>query len=260
MTSAPSLDEMHALYCLALGRVAALGPEGCAERVGPWLCIDAGLGISKFNVAAVVDSVTRPRSALREAMDWFEARGINARLDLRGSADGAILAAAMVEGFNFWGREPAMVLHPLPRELRPPPPELTMVEVRTDAEIDHYCATDREEFGDQDFQVAMAARAAEIPGVSMHLGLLDGRPVARSMGIVSGALAGVYNVYVAPSERGRGFGKALTSAAVAAGVAVGATAACLESTELAFPLYESLGFRRVDDYIVVGTEDPVGGR
>lgn len=250
---------MHALYCLALGRVAALGPGGCAERVGPWLCIDAGIGISKFNIGTVVDTVTRPRSALREAMDWFESRGINARLDLRGSADGAILAAAMVEGFSFWGREPAMVLHPLPGRLPGPPPELTLVEVRSDAEIDLYCAADREEFRDQEFQVAMAARAAEIPGVSMHLGLIDGRPIARSMGIVSGRLVGVYNVYVAPAQRGSGYGKALTIAAIAAGVAAGATAACLESTELGFRLYESLGFRRVDDYIVVGTEDPVGG-
>ncbi len=254
----PTLGEMHALYCLALGRVAALGPGGCSERVGPWLCVDAGLGVSKFNIAAVVDTVASPRKALREAMDWFAGRGINARLDLRGSADGAVLAASLVEGFTFWGREASMLWHPLPRGSTSSPAGLSVLEVRSDSDIDLYCAADRDEFGDQDFQATMAARASEIPGVSMHLGLVDGRPVARSMAIVSGPLVGVYNVYVAPAERANGYGKALTLAAVAAGQGAGATAACLESTELGFPVYESLGFRRVDDYIVVGTEGPVG--
>lgn len=249
---------MHQLYCLALGRVAGLGPGGCAERVGPWLCIDAGLGVSKFNIAVLVEDVTKPRPALREAMEWFAMRGINARLDLRGSVDGGVLAASMVEGFTFWGREPAMELHPLP-EL--PPRGTGALEVRevvSAGDIALYCAADREEFSDQEFQAAMAGRAREMPGVSMHLGLLDGRPVARSMAITSGELVGVYNVYVAPSQRKRGFGGELTTAAIAAGRARGATAACLESTQAGFSLYESLGFRRVDDYIIVGTEEPVG--
>jgi ribosomal protein S18 acetylase RimI-like enzyme len=250
---------MHALYCTALGRVAALGEGGCSERVGPWLLIDAGLGVSKFNIGVVVEPVSRPRPALREALDWFAGRGINARLDLRGSVDGGILAASMVEGFRFWGREPSMVLHPLEAPAAPYPAELTVRAVRGGADLDLYCSADREEFGDQDFQLAMAARASELPGVSLHLGLFEGRPVARSMAIVSGELVGVYNVYVAPSYRTRGFGRALTLAAMEAGRAAGARSACLESTVLGFALYESLGFRRIDDYVIVGTEDPIGG-
>ncbi len=253
----PTPEQMHALYCLALGRVAGLGPGGTTERVGPWLCIDAGLGVSKFNIAVVVDEVQRPRPALREAMDWFAQRGINARLDLRGSVDGAILAASMVEGFTFWGREPAMELHPLPAPTGRRTGALQLREVTTSEDIDLYCSADREEFGDQEFQAAMAERARTIPGVSMHLGLLDSRPVARSMAITSGELVGVYNVYVAPSQRKRGFGAEVTMAAIEAGHGRGATAACLESTEAGFSLYESLGFRRIDDYIIVGTEGPV---
>lgn len=248
---------MHALYCQALGRVAALGPGGCSERIGPWLCIDAGLGVSKFNIAVVVDHVSRPRPALREAMEWFAMRGINARLDLRGSVDGAIIAASMVEGFTFWGREPAMELHPLPPAAERGTGALELRDALTTEDITLYCEADREEFGDQDMQAAMALRARELPGVTLHLGLLEGRAVARSMSMTSGELVGVYNVYVAPSQRRRGFGAELTAAAIEAGRARGATAACLESTEAGFSLYESLGFRRVDDYIIVGTEGPV---
>ncbi|MEO8541317.1 MAG: GNAT family N-acetyltransferase [bacterium] len=256
----PTPDEMHELYCLALGRVAGLGPGGCAERVGPWLCVDAGLGVSKFNIGVVVEPVTRPRPALREAMDWFAARGINARLDLRGSVDGGVLAASIVEGFAFWQREPAMVLYPLPERFGMAPPQLQVVEVSDSVTLEQYCSVDREEFGDQEFQMLMAEKAKELPGLSMHLGLLDGRPVARAMAITSGQLVGVYNVYVPPSQRGDGFGKALTVAAIEAGRARGASAASLESTVLGFPLYESLGFRRIDDYVVVGTDEPIGSR
>lgn len=253
----PTPEEMHALYCQALGRVAGLGPGGCSERVGPWLCVDAGLGVSKFNIAVVVDHVSRPRPALRAAMEWFAARGINARLDLRGSVDGAVLAASMVEGFTFWGREPAMELHPLPPAAARATGPLEVREVRTPDDAALYCEADREEYGDQEFQAAMAERARQLPGVTLHLGLLDGRPVARSMSMTAGELVGVYNVYVAPSQRKRGFGGELTVAAIEAGRARGATAACLESTEAGFSLYESLGFRRIDDYIIVGTEGPV---
>lgn len=252
----PTLDEMHAMYCQALGRITGISPEGVSERVGPWLCIDAGLGVSRFNVAVPVEPVDRPREQVREANNWFAGRGLNCRLDLRGSTDGAALAAAMVDGFTFWNRQPAMSLHPLPvGDDRP-----TGLEIRdasSASDVERYCEVDREEFADQEFQAAMANHAARLPGVTLHLGLVDGRPVARSMSMTNGPLVGVYNVYVAPSQRNRGFGAEMTMAAVERGRRAGAVAACLESTVEAFALYERLGFRRVDDYVIVGTDAPV---
>ena len=253
----PAAAEMHALYAYALGRIAGLGPGGCSERVGPWLCIDAGMGVSKFNIAVVVDDVAKPRLALREAMRWFAERGINARLDLRGSADGELLAASMVEGFAFWWREPAMVLWPLPAVFETPF-ELVMREAVTEEDFDLYCRVDSEEYSDQEFQRAMVAKAATMEGVTIHLGLVEGRPVARSMGVTQGGLVGVHNVYVPPSQRSQGYGAALTAAAIEAGRAAGATAACLEATVLGFPVYSGMGFRRYDDYLTVGTEGPPG--
>lgn len=253
--TAPTPEQLHQNYVHALRRIARLGPEGEAEEVGPLLCINAGIGVSKFNVAVVVDRIGDPRGALRDAMDWYRARGLNPRLDLRGKADGPLLAASMLEGFQFWWREPVMVLHPLPPSFSRAR-ELEIREARTPEDFDLYCRADLEEYGDQDFQLAMVSMAAVMSGVSMHLGLRDGRPVARSMGVVHAGLVGVHNVYVPPSSRGRGYGAALTAAAIDAGRAAGATAACLQATELGFPVYERMGFRRVDDYVVVGREEP----
>ncbi|MBE0610226.1 MAG: GNAT family N-acetyltransferase [Dehalococcoidia bacterium] len=253
--TAPTPEQLHANYVHALHRIARLGPEGEAERVGPLLCINAGIGVSKFNIAVVVDRVTDPRRALRDAMDWYAIRGLNPRLDLRGKADGPLLAASMLEGFQFWWREPVMVLHPLP-EAFGTVPGLEVLEVRTPENQDLYCRADLEEYGDQEFQLAMVSMAAGMSGVSMHLGLRDGQPVARSMGVVHAGLVGVHNVYVPPSSRGRGYGAVLTAAAIDSGRAKGATAACLQATELGFPVYQKMGFRRVDDYVVVGRDEP----
>ena len=45
-----------------------------------------------------------------------------------------------------------------------------------------------------------------------------------------------------------------TGAAIEAGRAAGAAAASLEATSLGYPVYERMGFRRVDDYVTVGLE------
>ena len=253
---APTLAALHDQYVYALGRITSLGPGGCAERVGPWLCVDAGLGVSRFNIAVVVGPVSNPRAALREALDWYAYRGINPRLDLRGSVDGALLAASMVEGFEFWFREAVMVLHPIP-QLPRSPAGLEVREVRGEDDISLYCGVDREEFSDQEFQRALVHAALKMEGVSLHLGLSEGRPVARSMGVSRGELVGIHNVYVPPSQRRQGYGAALTVAAIEAGRTAGATAACLEATVLGYPVYEAMGFRKVDDYVVVGKDEVV---
>ena len=251
----PTPEQIHANYVHALSRIARLGPDGEAERVGPLLCINAGIGVSKFNVAVVVDPVIDPRRALREAMEWYAFRGLNLRLDLRGKADGALLAASLLEGFQYWWREPLMSLHPLPGTFGAIP-GLEIRDVRTPEDQALYCQTDAEEYSDQTFQLAMVTMAAGMPGVTMHIGLIDGAPVARSMAVVHGGLVGVHNVYVPPSSRGRGYGAALTAAAIEAGRAMGATAACLQATSLGFPVYKRMGFERVDDHVVVGLDEP----
>ena len=224
--------------------------------MGPWLCIDAGLGVSDFNIAVVVDEpVANPRAAVREAIQWFAMRGNNVRFDLRGSVDGPLLAAAMVEGCAFKFREAVMVMYPLPGSMAP----ITRLELRdvsSERDVELYCSVDREEFSDQDFQRAMVERSVAMEGVTLHLGLLEGRPVARSMGVRRDELVSVHNVYTPPSLRKQGFGTALTAAAIEAGRAAGATAACLEATVLGFPVYERMGFERVDDYVVVGNAVP----
>ena len=248
-------SEIHANYVHALGRIGGLGPDGESEQVGPLLCINAGIGVSRFNIAVPVSQVTDPRGAIRGAIEWFGTRGLNFRLDLRGKVDTPLIAAATVEKFQFWWREPVMVLEPLPLPLEIPA-ELELIEVLGPEERDLYCRVDAEEYSDQAFQLGMISVAAQLPGVTMHLGTVAGEPVARSMSIRTGGVVGIHNVYVAPSQRRKGYGAALTAAAIEAGRQGRAPAARLPSTQAAVSLYTRIGFTHVDDYIVMGIDEP----
>jgi GNAT superfamily N-acetyltransferase len=82
-----------------------------------------------------------------------------------------------------------------------------------------------------------------------HLGAWrDGRPVGHAVvNVTTGRLgvAGIYDMGVAPAERRRGIGRALTLAALQLGGAQGCGAATLNATSEGELLYTALGFRSV---------------
>ena len=248
-------SEIHANYVHALSRIGGLGPLGETEQVGPFHCINAGIGVSRFNIAVPVEPVNDARRAVKDVISWFGGRGLNVRFDMRGKQDSALIAASTVEKFQFWWREPVMLLDPLPPTMEIPA-EMELLEVLGPEDRDLYCRVDAEEYSDQAFQLGMVSVAAHMPGVSMHLGLVGGEPVARSMAIRTGDVVGVHNVYVAPSQRQRGYGAAITAVAIEAGRQSGAMAACLQSTEAAFSMYRKMGFEHIDDYVVMGIDEP----
>lgn len=61
--------------------------------------------------------------------------------------------------------------------------------------------------------------------------------------LLGGEVAGIYHVATLSSARGRGFGSALTHAALLHAVERGAREAALQSSELGLSVYRSLGFR-----------------
>jgi ribosomal protein S18 acetylase RimI-like enzyme len=76
-------------------------------------------------------------------------------------------------------------------------------------------------------------------------GLLGDRPVASAGLMLFGGLAGVYNVATRPEMRRRGFGTAMTMAAVREALAIGYRVAVLGTSEMGRGIYERMGFREV---------------
>ena len=82
------------------------------------------------------------------------------------------------------------------------------------------------------------------------LGTIDGRAVATSLGMIVDDTIGIFNVATLPDARRRGYGAAVTAAAMAHGQAGGARRAILESSPMGRSVYESLGFRQVCEVTV----------
>jgi ribosomal protein S18 acetylase RimI-like enzyme len=79
------------------------------------------------------------------------------------------------------------------------------------------------------------------------VGFLEGIPVATTSLLMAGELAGIYHVATMPQARGRGVGAAVTDHAMRHAREQGARQAALQSSELGFNVYRSLGFEHVCD-------------
>ncbi|MFI5841456.1 GNAT family N-acetyltransferase [Catenuloplanes sp. NPDC051500] len=90
---------------------------------------------------------------------------------------------------------------------------------------------------------ALPARVLDIPGWRVWLArAADGTPAAGCFTYDDGASVGFYWVATHPEHRGRGLGRAVMEAALAAHPEREAT---LVATDAGLPLYEKLGFRPV---------------
>jgi hypothetical protein len=74
------------------------------------------------------------------------------------------------------------------------------------------------------------------------LATMDGEPAAASALLVSGKVAGLFNVGTLPAFRRRGLGSAVSLAALHAGRAIGCTLGALQSSAEAIGVYRGLGF------------------
>ena len=243
-------EAMHDNYVAALRRITVLGSGGRAEHLPPWVLLDAGLDFDFFNIAAVREKVQDPAAAIACAAEWFDRREKPFRFVLRDTVDVDLVQAAEAQGFRIdpHDREPAMLLRDF-RDLPDAPPELRIARVTTEEGISQYATVEPGQSGDLALRQSISRRSLAIPGCALFVGWAEGVAVARSMSLVTDEMAGVYNVFVAPELRGRGYGAAMTAAAIAAGLGTGATSACLSATELGLPVYERMGFQAVFRYL-----------
>ena len=85
------------------------------------------------------------------------------------------------------------------------------------------------------------------------VGFEGDRPVAAASVLVRDGIAGLYNVATVSDARGRGYGAALSVAALRGGAAAGAHTAVLHASPGGLPIYERLGFETVGTVRAVET-------
>jgi hypothetical protein len=139
-----------------------------------------------------------------------------------------------------WFHRPAA---PLPD---PPPPELELVRVTTAAEVEELELVSVRGFGDEEATIEPGtihpATILEDPAMALFIGRVEGKPIGASMGYRTDDVVGVFGVTTIASARRRGYGAALTRAAMLTETGL---PAILSPSRQGEGLYRRLGFEPV---------------
>lgn len=215
------------------------------------LRVASGIGHSIFNgVYSAHLPAGDAETYLGETLEYFAARGLPWRWWVWPGTEPADLGDRLT-GRQFVLRDtvPAMSVD-LQALIDAPGPEGLVVE-RVEDQASLVVAADLagETFGlapdkrPRYVAVFSAFGFAEEATFQSYVGSVGGVPVAVSQSFVDGPVAGIYTVATMLEHRGRGYGKAVTLAALRGGRARGCRYGILQSTEMGRPVYASLGFR-----------------
>lgn len=199
---------------------------------GPWVVKD-----SPAAVAALPDAIAEVEAA--GAWPWVQTRSAHER----------VRQAALELGLTHVERIPGMVVRPG-----------ELVETAIDVEIGPVGPDDVEATNDllavsfeapREIFDRFPAVYAALHDASWYAGRVDGRVVSTAGSFTVDGVTGVFNVATPPDHRGRGYGAALTAHAVRAGFDAGADLAYLQSSVAGHGVYRRLGFRDVEEYILL---------
>ena len=159
-------------------------------------------------------------------------------------------------GFRVWRTEPWFLRPPRAASVAKPP-ELEIVAVSTAAEVYELEAVSVRGFEDETASIAPGTyhppEVLHDAAMHMFLGRVAGRPVGAAMGYRLDDVVGVFGVTTVASARQRGYGTALTCAAMLTETGLPAILAPSPAGER---LYRRLGFESVGALSIWSTAGP----
>ncbi len=236
------LDQaMHLAWIRSSELVASVLPAAATARIGEWFVYDGGVGNADFNIAAVAGDSLRAASEVPAVEAWFEERGIGFGYRLRPAQDLAVIAC-LPGDVPEQGRQPYLVsatnlLSGAAEEIR-----LQVVEARNVEAVSHYDSFDADRGRPEEWSIAGAVLALE--EFRLWLGYCDGEPAARAMSVATRPVGSIANVVVKERFRQRGFGRAITLAAMRACADAGCAFVCLGASAMGLPMYLGMGFEQ----------------
>ncbi len=206
------------------------------------------LPIPQFNGAWVVEDSQAAVEALAEAVAEVEAAGAWPWVQTRSGHDRTQQQARHL-GLTQLVGVPGMVIRP--GEFAAPPAEIEIGLVRDgDADVVNEllstCLEAPKELFDD-----LGSGLRRLKEASWYVGRAEGAIVSTGVGFTLDGATGVFNVATLPEHRGRGYGAALTSRVVRDGFEAGSLFAYLQSSEIGHGVYRRLGFRDVEEYVLL---------
>jgi hypothetical protein len=98
-------------------------------------------------------------------------------------------------------------------------------------------------------------RLLDEPDFAAWVGYENDEPVASSQMVVHSSVAGLYYIATMESARRKGYGEAMTRAAMLGGISRGCDTVCLQASSLGRLVYERIGFRAIGEYITYVPDD-----
>lgn len=204
---------------------------------GPWVVED-----SPDAVDALPAAIAEAEAA--GAWPWVQTRSGHERTR----------AAARELGLTHVERIPGMVVRP--GELAEVDVELDIGPIADD-EIGAAVAMLAVAFeAPEELFARFSAALGAVQEATWYIGRADGVAVSTALGFTIDGATGVFNVATPPAERGRGYGAALTARVARDGFEAGSELAFLQSSEIGHSVYRRLGFRDVEEYVLL-TRPPV---
>jgi ribosomal protein S18 acetylase RimI-like enzyme len=210
-----------------------------------------------FNTAAALEGETPPERVLELGREFFgAARGWSVLVE--GDEGRPIEALLRARSWRVIDEMPAMVLFPIP-PAPVPPAGLEIRRVVDELGLQQHLGpldgdppalrAHRDETSlvpaNINALLIPSLNVAIDPDVALFTGYVDGRPVGTAALYRTGGIAEIGGVGVSSQYRRRGYGAALTWAAIAEGVARGCEVAALHTTSMGEHLYQGMGFRPI---------------
>jgi GNAT superfamily N-acetyltransferase len=206
-----------------------------------------------LNRVIVTDPTIAPERVRAAAEEFFAGSRHPYHVRVDDDAAHPVEAELRARGWQIRQAMPVMVLPRIPEQSPPTPAGLAIRRVMDAAGLRDYLAPKEpdappSEWDGIDAALHPSPAVAHDPAIALFVGYADGRPVATAALYRVGAIAEIGAVATAWAYRRRGFGTAMTWAAIAEGARRGCTAAALAATEMGYPVYRAMGFIPVYRY------------
>ena len=202
------------------------------------MAVASGHPVGYFNPVFVVDAATAADDVLA-AFEWIESLGLPATVRLHDDTDPRVADRLMRRGLQRDTEpETIMVMEPI-TEAPPPPVEARVRAGGVELIEDWHAALE----ANDRLRAVLNLDLVSDPDVRIAVLDVDGDPAAGALAFRLNESLGVYTVATVERARRRGFGRAVTWAAIDAGHAAWESRiAILQSSVMGQSVYASMGF------------------
>ncbi|MEU7841485.1 GNAT family N-acetyltransferase [Micromonospora sp. NPDC049114] len=242
-------DRMAAAYDDAIEDLCGATPKGWYAKRGTARAAVTHAGAPTLNVA--YDLSREPDLDSLDTMATEVARQIETwSIMVREDADGAVADLAGRHGLSERSELPLLACTAGELVYRADEAQRERVRRVGAADSDRYTDVLTRGFDAPDglFGSLMGGAVLDAERIDGYLYEEAGETLGTGLGMRTRGVVGVFNIAVVPGARGRGLGRAITETVLRDGVATGADAAYLQSSALGRPLYESMGFRLLENW------------